>query len=183
MKISDCTLRQHVKFLNRFGKELEAITNEYIGLITDAVYHYKWYVADLPQDDISVILPWFKDFIANPKIDTYLTDCYDLWGNKWAIQAPIQTDGQLTKEQYDIVNSIALVYADLQDGHNEAWYELCACYLRPVNEPFCLSPERIKQMESLPLDIAMCVKEYVTKSISFYNGHSASFDLGNGGTE
>ena len=161
---------------------LDSITDEHVGLIADAVYHYVYYVNGKIEDD-AMVLQWYKDFIANPKLDTYLTDNYELWGNKWALQAPITTDGQLTKEQYDIVNAIALVYADLQDGHNEAWYELCACYLRPVNEPFCLTPERIKQMESLPLGIAMCVKEYVTKSISFYNGHSASFDGSHNGTE
>ena len=88
-------------------------------------------------------------------------------GDKWKVQPIHKNTGNLTKAEYDKTVDVALIMSDLQDGKHEAMYDLCAVYLRKIDEPFTseLIDDRRELMMSLPFNMALTVRKYVLEHI------------------
>ena len=173
MKLCDISLSQYVEFLNKYGTELGKITDEYVGLITDAFIYYSYFTGiQKPEkeceDYLINALNWYNGFIYNPKIETYLVDAYNIFDSSFSIQPIIKDSEKLSKKDWDIINQVSMIYAEYLDGNNEALYLLCAAYLRQINEPFNITDAGIDLMKRLPLDIALCVLTYILESLNSY---------------
>ena len=193
--LSEITLSQWVGYQNTFGTALEkrlqkiqTLTgkereNEYFLWNVDLhLQNYSWYT-NTPMNEVfqmnssEVIKVMGAAFILHVKEQSLLnySNTFSFNGKDWKIQPIIPQTEKLTKEQYDLVTDLALIFSDLQDGKHEALYELCAAYLRQPNEPFTgalvdQSGERVTLMKDLPLSISLCVKMYVEKSIHLLFG-------------
>jgi len=194
-KLEQITLRQWVDFYNMYGKDLEKRfadiqkmpegedrNNEYMLYDWDnTLYTYSYYTG-IPMDKVmkmdlkAVIMEQGSAFISLKKEEVRLTyrDVYEWNGHQWMIQ-PIymSTSEKLTYEQFQKTQDLALIISDLQDGKQEAIYCLCAAYLRRINEEFTEdlvhpSSNRVKLMQSLPLNLALRVKKYFEDSVKLY---------------
>ena len=186
--IKHIKLSQWVEYQNRYGQALDdrfaelmklpqSKEREDLLLIYNVDYHqqnYAFYtgtsldiVRSLKVYDICEMQG--RAFIEMKKEELALDikAVFEWKGEKWRIEPVFTKSGQLTKKQYDIVTDIALVFSDLQDGKHEALYELCAIYLRHIDEPYTadLLEARKALMKELPLNIALCVKIYIETSI------------------
>lgn len=84
-------------------------------------------------------------------------------GEQWQIQTIMPYTVNLTPEQFEHNQDVALILSDLQDGKHEALYDLCATYLRHPGEKYTteLMESRIELMKELPLSISLCVKNFL----------------------
>lgn len=88
-------------------------------------------------------------------------------GDYWKIQPIVPHVAKFNQQQFEASQDIALIFSDLQDGKHEALYDLCAAYLRKLDEPYSeeLMTGRVELMKSLPLSISLCVKNYIVYTI------------------
>jgi hypothetical protein len=95
---------------------------------------------------------------------------FDFNGDLIVLRPPviIEDSTGITKEQYETIRDVALVFSDLQDSKHDAWYELCALYLHPVEDIEIESDYWKERMKQLPLNIAMTVRSYVKSTIDLY---------------
>lgn len=89
----------------------------------------------------------------------------------WKIKPPFYINNQkdITLEQFELIQDIALIFSDLEDGNTKAFYELCALYLHAEDATNDHSKDyKVELMKTLPLRIALCVKKYIEETISLY---------------
>ena len=206
--LSEITLQQAVDFYNQYGRALDvryrAIqqmeegsqqrTDEY--LLYDyesATQHYSFYTGT-PLDEVLMLDAPEVVIEANTAMIHWSMEMptqvehggYDWEDYTWQI-APILTKTKnLSHAEFEMVQDLALIFSDLQDGKIEALTHLCAAYLRKriqpnpvVNNLDTIEPyhtglteagsDRVKLMSRLPLSIALVVKLYIEQSINLYN--------------
>lgn len=195
MTLGAITLEQHIAYLNQYGdalqKQFEALQQlqrnsekraaAYRAFSVDeSVYNYCHYtgtaVADINEDNlIEVMTLQGQSFIAlkQEQVSLDIDAVFDFAGDKWLIQPLFISTGNLTRQQFDMSQDVALIFSDLQDGKHEALYNLCAAYLRKLGEQYHEdlvhdNNERVQLMHTLPLNIVLCVKQYVENSINLF---------------
>lgn len=192
--LKDISLSQWIGFYNQYGRELDKRyayiqgmpegpdrADAYLLYEVDlAIQHYSYY-SGVPLLEVMEMSPMdvvvqMNTILIHLKMEESELDYHVLFdfNNEWyRIQPVIEVSDKLTNEQFEKTQSVALIYSDLQDGKQEALYNLCAAFLRKENEPFSDSlvddaGERVELMKSLPLNIALCVEKYIQDTITVY---------------
>ena len=95
---------------------------------------------------------------------------FDFVGWKWKIQSPVSVANQseVTIKEFDVIQEVSLLLVNLQEGELQSLYKLCELYLHPISGKGELLPLE-RQMKTLPLSIALCVKKYVEDTINLYH--------------
>lgn len=186
--LADITLSQWVEFQNAYGKDLDKRSKDVLAMAdsdkkTEAKHQLECdilvktycYYTDTQLKTVENIglyevikmqgaasIEWKKEEIQLDYRNIFT------WNNEmWDISPVYPASDKLSKQHFEIVTEIALIFSDLQDGKHEALYDLCAAYLRKVNEPFTIEliEQRRDMMKGLPLSVSLCVKKYIEDSI------------------
>lgn len=186
--LSEITLYQWVGYQNKYGQALDDRLAEISAMKSgpdrlDAIllhdvdlYTQNYaYWTETPLDEVvalgisEVIKLQCDAFIQHKRQALKLNyfEVFDFAGDKWKVQPIYRNTGNLTKAEYDMSVDVALIFSDLQDGKHEAMYDLCAMYLRKLEEPYHsdLIEQRRELMKSLPLNIALTVRKFVIEAI------------------
>lgn len=186
--LADITLSQWVEFQNKYGKDLDKRLREARNMSESDKKR-----EELQQIECDILVKNYCHYTNSPLNIVDTLGLYEVikvqgiaskawkheeiqldyrnifsWRDEmWDISPVYPATDKLTKEHYDIVTEIALIFSDLQDGKHEALYDLCAAYLRKIGEPFTIAliEQRRADMMQLPLSISLCVKKYIEDSI------------------
>lgn len=176
-KLCDITLCEWVNYYNQFGKP--ASSGE---PLADYVYDLvnRWcYYTKQPQPSQEALPDVLREqayadaLLKREQAELNYNDTF-LWnGAAWKIAPVITTPGKMTREEFEVSQDIALIFSDLQDGKQEALYNLCAAFMRREGEAYSSDlvddrGERVALMQSLPMHMVLSVKAYVEHSINLY---------------
>jgi hypothetical protein len=196
LHLHEITLSQWVDFWHKYGQSLdrrfralqqlpqgsEQRAQAYLLYDLDNTIQQYAHYTDTPLDEVmkyelkDLCTLQGKSFISlkQEEVTLNIHQVFDWNGYGWQIK-PIfdKPTNQLTRQQFEHSQDIALIYSDCQDGKREAIYELCAAFMRKVNEPFSSelvdqSGERVRLMQSLPMNMATAVRLYTEQSINLW---------------
>lgn len=188
--LHDITLEEWIRWQDMYGRDLlkraKKKKSEDEALLFDTEFylkHYAYYsntllaeveaacygedtqVVEVVKESALSQAMLFREMVDLQLVDLVNTE-FSFDGYIWRIKPPfvIDTTKELTIEQFERSQDIALIFSDLQDGKFEALLDLCAEYLQTINKDI----PTIDYMKSLPLSIALCVKKYVEDTINLY---------------
>ncbi len=176
-KLSQITLQQWVEYYNRHGKIIPS-GSPTADLVADLVNRWCWFTGQPAPDQEQLPDVLKEQAAADARLKKEQAELnYNntfLWNDAvWKIAPVLQFPGRMTRAEFEISQDIALIFSDLQDGKQEALYNICAAFMRYEGETYSSylvddDNDRVKLMKSLPLDMALCVKAYVEDSICIY---------------
>lgn len=176
-KLKDITLGRWVDYYNRHGHPVPT-GDDTADYVYDLVNRWCYYTGkpQPTQEELPDVLreQAYADTVLNKEKDELNYNDTFLWKDAvWKIAPVVTYTGKMSREDFEVSQDIALIFSDLQDGKEEALFNLCAAYMRKEGEPYHSDlvddrNERVELMKELPLHMALCVKAYVEYYIDVY---------------
>ncbi len=201
---AEVTLGQRVAFYEQYGKELdEAATallsgeNEEVNNadetehVLDAACKTFSFFTEIPLQEVRQNIDVAQVYnIYNTCLHSIMADAEGdketlLWeweGDTWNIAPPVLSPmSDMTFNEFLTAKEITRQLQQMGGGRWEGLPYLCAIYLRKEGEEFneiFVQPdsERLKIMQTLPLNIALAVGFFLSSTMSSYLNTSASFN-------